>query len=148
MHLLTHFSDHISQLGYILNACFELSKKAMMDLTQVYKHSNHHEATFQLLPTNAKRTFFSIQSCMQTLQNNLTMMNCLTLKCQSSKCRKIDNQKSRPLMTWLIGVQCQKGSYRITMLRILRDLPTLQTTLIRISIWFLSTIERPSRTLW
>jgi len=32
MHLLNHFSDHIRQLGNILNVSSELPEKAMMDL--------------------------------------------------------------------------------------------------------------------
>jgi len=37
-----------------------------------------------------------------------------------------------PLMTWPTGVQCQKGSYRITLVGVSRDLPTSPTTLITI----------------
>jgi len=32
MHLLNHFSDHIRQLGNLLNVSSELPEKAMMDL--------------------------------------------------------------------------------------------------------------------
>jgi len=35
MHLLNHFSDHIHQLGNLLNASSELPESAMMDLQQV-----------------------------------------------------------------------------------------------------------------
>jgi hypothetical protein len=44
-------------------------------------------------------------------------------------------------MTWLSGVQCQKGSYRITLLGVSRDLLTLQTTSIMISVSVVSTMQ-------
>jgi len=53
MHLLNHFSDHIRQLGNLLNASSELPERAMMDLKQVYRQSNRHEAAFQIVQTNA-----------------------------------------------------------------------------------------------
>jgi hypothetical protein len=49
IHLLNHFSDHIRQLGNLLNLSSELPEKAMMDLKQAYRQSNGHEAAFQIL---------------------------------------------------------------------------------------------------
>jgi hypothetical protein len=49
MHLLNHFSDHIRQLGNLLNVSSELPEKAMMDHKQEYRQSNRHEAAFQIL---------------------------------------------------------------------------------------------------
>jgi hypothetical protein len=54
MHLLNHFSDHIRQLGNLLNVRSELPEKAMMDYKQAYHPCNHHEAAFETLPTNAR----------------------------------------------------------------------------------------------
>jgi len=48
MHLLNHFSDHIRQLGNLLNISSELPEKATMDLKQAYRQSNHPEAAFQI----------------------------------------------------------------------------------------------------
>jgi hypothetical protein len=53
MHLLNHLSDHITQLGNLLNVRFELSEQAMMDLRQAYRQSNRQDATFLILRTIA-----------------------------------------------------------------------------------------------
>jgi hypothetical protein len=53
MHLLNHFSDHICQLGNLLNANSELPEKAMMELKQAYQQANYHEAAFQILRTKS-----------------------------------------------------------------------------------------------
>ena len=58
MHLLNHFSDHIRQLGNLLNVSSELPEKAMMDLKQAYRQSNRHEAAFQILRTKARKEVF------------------------------------------------------------------------------------------
>jgi hypothetical protein len=42
MHLLNHFSDHIHQLGNLLNVSSELPEKETMDLKQAYRQSNRH----------------------------------------------------------------------------------------------------------
>jgi len=54
MRHLNHFSDHIRQLGNLLNVRSELPEKAMMDLKQAYRQSNGHEANFQILRTKAR----------------------------------------------------------------------------------------------
>jgi hypothetical protein len=54
MHLLQHFSDHICQLGKLLNASSELPEKAMMDVKEGYRQSNCHEAAFQSLRMQAR----------------------------------------------------------------------------------------------
>jgi hypothetical protein len=46
MHLLKYFSDNICQLGNRLNVSSELPENAMMDLEQVYRQSNIHQAAF------------------------------------------------------------------------------------------------------
>jgi len=61
MHLLTHFSDHIRQLGNLLNGSAELPEKAMMDLKQAYWQSNRHEAAFQILLTKTRKEVFQYQ---------------------------------------------------------------------------------------
>jgi len=58
MHLLNHLSDHIRQLGNLLNVSSELPEKAMMDLKQAYRQLNHHEAAFQILRTKAQKAVF------------------------------------------------------------------------------------------
>jgi len=58
MHLLNHFTDHIRQLGNLLNVSSEISEKAMMDLKQGYRQSNHHEVTFQILRKKAQMEVF------------------------------------------------------------------------------------------
>jgi len=42
MHLLNDFSDHIRQLGNLLNVSSELPENAMMDLKQAYRQSTRH----------------------------------------------------------------------------------------------------------
>jgi hypothetical protein len=54
-HLLNYFSDDICQLGNLLNVSSELPAKATMDLKQVYRQSNRHEAAFQILGKNARK---------------------------------------------------------------------------------------------
>jgi len=49
MHLLNHFSDHIRQLGNLLNVSSELPEKVMLDRKQAYQQSNRHEAACQIL---------------------------------------------------------------------------------------------------
>jgi len=58
IHLLNHFSDHIRELGNILDVSSELTEKAMMDLKQAYQQSNRHEAAFQILRTKARKEVF------------------------------------------------------------------------------------------
>jgi len=55
IHLLNHFSDHIKQLGNLLNASSELLEKLMMDQKQVDQQSNRHEAMFQIMRNKAKK---------------------------------------------------------------------------------------------
>jgi hypothetical protein len=58
MHLLNHFSDHIRQLGNLLNVSSELPENAMMDFKQAYRQSNHHEAAFHMLRMKARKEVF------------------------------------------------------------------------------------------
>jgi thiaminase len=58
MHRLNHFSDHIRQLGNLLNVSSELPEKVMMDLKQAFQQSNRHEAAFQILRTKARKKVF------------------------------------------------------------------------------------------
>ena len=58
MHLLNQFSDHIRQLGNLLNISSELPENAVMDLEQAYQQSNLHDATFQILRTKAREEVF------------------------------------------------------------------------------------------
>ena len=58
MHLLNHFSDHIRQLGNLLNVSSELREKAMMEPKQVYREWNHHEDTYQMLRMTARKEVF------------------------------------------------------------------------------------------
>jgi len=58
MHLLNHISDHIRQLSNLLNVSSELPEQAMMDVKQVYRQSNGHEAAFQMLWTKARKEVF------------------------------------------------------------------------------------------
>jgi len=52
MHLLNHFSDHIHQLGNLLNVSSKLPERVIMDLKQSYQQANAHEAAAQILQTN------------------------------------------------------------------------------------------------
>jgi len=61
MHLLHHFSDHIRQLGNPLNVSSELPEEVMMELKQLYRQSNHHEAAFQIWRTKAQKEVFQYQ---------------------------------------------------------------------------------------
>jgi hypothetical protein len=58
MHLLNLLSDHISQLGNLLNVGSELPEKAMMDLEQAYGQSNLHKAAIQTLRKKARKEVF------------------------------------------------------------------------------------------
>jgi len=58
MHLRNHFSDHIRQLGNLLNVSSELPDKAMMDHKEAYRHSDQHEAAFQILRKKAQKEVF------------------------------------------------------------------------------------------
>jgi hypothetical protein len=51
------------------------------------------------------------------------------------------DQKSKLLMTRLSGVQCQKGSYRFTLLGVSSNLPPTQTMSITLSIWVIWTMQ-------
>jgi hypothetical protein len=61
MHLLNHFSEHICQLGNLLNVSSELPEKAMMDLKQAYRQSNRHETACQIVRTQARKEVFQYQ---------------------------------------------------------------------------------------
>jgi len=58
MHLLNHFSDHIRQLGNILNLSSELPEKAMMDVKQPHRQWNRHEAACQISRMKARKEVF------------------------------------------------------------------------------------------
>jgi len=58
MHLLNHFPEDIRQLGNLLNVSSELTEKAMMDFKHAYQQSNRHEASFQMLQTQAQKKVF------------------------------------------------------------------------------------------
>jgi hypothetical protein len=49
MHHLDHLSDHIRLVGNLLNVSFELPEEVIMDHKQVYRQSNSHETTLQIL---------------------------------------------------------------------------------------------------
>jgi len=57
-HHLNNFSDHIRQLGNVLNVSSEFPEGAMLDLKQAYQQSNWHEAAFQILWTKARKEVF------------------------------------------------------------------------------------------
>jgi len=83
---------------------------------------------FRLCEGMPGRRCFSIESWMQTLQNNIARLIYLWPKHLSSEWWKTHDLKSRPLRNWPSGVQCPKGSYRIPLLGVSRELPTSQTT--------------------
>jgi len=58
IHLLNHFSDHIHQVGNLLEASSELPERVRTDLKQVYWPWNGHEATFQILRKKAQKEVF------------------------------------------------------------------------------------------
>ena len=58
MHLLNHFSNHIRQLGNLLNVTSVHPEKVMVDLKQAYLQSNCQEAAFQVSRTNARQEAF------------------------------------------------------------------------------------------
>ena len=77
MHYLNHFSDHIRQLGNLLNVSSEIQEKVMMDLKQAYRQSNHHEAAFQIRRTKARNEVFHFLELNAMLQNIIATMLCL-----------------------------------------------------------------------
>jgi len=58
MLLLNHFSDHIRQLGNLINVCSKLPEKAIIDLKQVYWQLDRLEAAFQIIPTKSQKAVF------------------------------------------------------------------------------------------
>jgi len=58
MHLLNHLSDHVGQLGSLLNASSELPDWEMKHLEQAYCQSNRHETTILILGTNNLHQLF------------------------------------------------------------------------------------------
>jgi len=58
MHLLSHFSDHICQLGNLLNVSSELPEKAIMHLKQADQQSNCHEAAILIVRMKAQKKVF------------------------------------------------------------------------------------------
>jgi len=57
-HLLNNFSDHIRQLGNLLNASAEPAEWVMIELKQVYWQLNRHEAACQILRMKARTEAF------------------------------------------------------------------------------------------
>jgi len=55
MNLLNHFSDHIHQLGNLLNASSKLPERVIVDLKPAYRQSNSHEAAIQIMRTNCQK---------------------------------------------------------------------------------------------
>ena len=58
MHLLDHFSDHIRQLGNLLNVSSELPENAMMHPNPACRQSNRHEAAVQMWRTKSPKEVF------------------------------------------------------------------------------------------
>jgi len=58
MHLVNQYSDHIRQLGDLLNASSELPERAIREIEQAYRQSNHHEAAFRVLPKKTRKEVF------------------------------------------------------------------------------------------
>jgi len=73
MHLLNHFSDHISQLGSMFNATSKLAPRAMTNQKQVYRRSNCDEGAFKMMQRYPKSRCFRIASWMQNIENILLM---------------------------------------------------------------------------
>jgi len=69
------------------------------------------------------------------------LIKCLWPQSLSRQWWTARDQKSRPLMTWSSGVQCQIRSYRITLLDVSGYLPTSQTTFITINISVVSSMQ-------
>jgi hypothetical protein len=61
MLLLNHFSDHILQLGNLLNVRLKFPEKAGMDFEQGYHQSNRHQAAPHNLQTKAQNNLFHYQ---------------------------------------------------------------------------------------
>jgi len=141
MPLLNHFSDYFRQLGNFLNICTELPEKVMMDHKQAYQQSNLYDADFQILRKNALKKVFQYRernanAAKQSHDDDMPLIKALI-----KRMMKTCNQKSRPWIAGHSGVQCQKGSYRITIRGVSQDLPTSQTTLIAISVSLLWTMQ-------
>ena len=62
MYLLNHFSDHISQLFNLGNVSSELPERVMINCKQVYRQSNCHEATVQILQMKARKAVFQYRA--------------------------------------------------------------------------------------
>jgi len=140
MHVLNHFSDLICQLRNLLNASSELPAGVMIDLKQVYRQWNCHEAAFMSLWTKAWMEVFQYRvlranSSKQRRKNEMPLTKAPFIRMMKTPWREI------PLNTWPSGVQCEKGSYRITLLGVSRDLPTSHTMSITISISVSSTMQ-------
>jgi len=70
MQLLNCFSDHITQLGNHGNVSSELPRQAMMDLKQMYQHSNRHKADFQIIWKDPRKEVFQYQELNANAANH------------------------------------------------------------------------------
>ena len=77
MHLLSHFHDCIGQLQNFLNASSALTEMPMMYLQQAYRHSNRHEAVFQILWTKARKGLFQYLELNANAAHNVLTMRFL-----------------------------------------------------------------------
>jgi len=58
IHLQNHFSDHIHQLGNLLNASSELPEREMMDHKQPYRQPNRYHFAFPIVRMKAQQAVF------------------------------------------------------------------------------------------
>jgi len=114
-HLLAYFCDHIHQLANLLNVSSELPEKGIMDLKPAYQQLNCHEAAFQILRTKACMEDFQYRELNANGPQQCRIDDMSSTKYLSNNRLITHDQKSRPLRTWPSGVQCQMGSYTITL---------------------------------
>jgi DNA-directed RNA polymerase subunit N (RpoN/RPB10)/oligoribonuclease (3'-5' exoribonuclease) len=58
LHLLTHFSEHVKELGHLTNVSAELSERLHRELKDAFRRSNKHNAHQQILQSITRTTLF------------------------------------------------------------------------------------------
>jgi len=135
------------RIGFIDNPDHHFGNGSVWTGTWNESHGTELLLTLVLRPPSCfsermtKWRCFRVEWWMQLLEENVAMMKYVEPTLLSSEWRKSCDQKSRPLMTRPSHVQCQQGSYRITLVGVSRDMPTSQTMSIILNILVLSMMQ-------
>jgi len=147
MHLLNYFSDHIRQLGYLINVTSELPEKVMTDLKQLYQQSNHQEATFHILRTKARKEVFQCRALNANAAKQRRNDHMPLTKIPIKGMMKNPHPAIKTLNDLAEWCAMPKGEPQNHIPWGFKDLPTSQTMSITISISVVSTIQNTFGTM-